>query len=91
MKLANYPVSFGKFDKLNAMGEKYVDICVGAERARSFLSKESPDSDWKTFRDVNDPKVFASIYTSTPSCPLPSHWLDLKLDPESPAKLENYK
>jgi len=91
MKLANYPVTFGKFEKLNSMGEKYVDICVGMERARSFLSPNSSDSAWKTFRDVDDPKIFASIYSSTPSCPLTNHWLDLTKDPDSPAKLEYYK
>lgn len=72
------------------MGEKYVDICVGTERARSYLNKDSPESEWKTFRDV-DTQVFVSLYTSTPSCPLPNHWLDITKDADAPAKLENYK
>lgn len=90
MKLCKYPVQFGEFKKLSPMGEKYVDICVGTERARSYLNKDSPESEWKTFRDV-DTQVFVSLYTSTPSCPLPNHWLDITKDADAPAKLENYK
>jgi len=91
MKLAKYPVNFGKFDKLTSLGESYVDMCVWTERTRSILDAGSPDSEWKTFRDFDQPKKFVSLFTSTPSCPLPGHWLDLKKDPDAPAKLESYK
>ena len=91
MKLAKYPVNFGKYEKLNALGEKYVDICVKSGRARSNLSKNSPDSQWKTFRDVDQPQSFVSLYSSSPSCSLPRHWLDLTKDSDAPAKLEYYK
>jgi len=91
MKLAKYPVSFGKSDKLNAMGEKYVDLCVAIERSRSFLNKESKEAKWKTFRD-GDPESFVSLYTDTKACALPARWLDLEVvDENSPSKLDNFK
>lgn len=88
MKTGKYPIDFGKYDKLSPLGEKYVDTCVEIERARSFLSKDSADSDWKTFRDAVG---FASLYTSTPSCPLPNHWLKLEKDADAPAKFDSYQ
>jgi len=91
MKIAKYPVNFGKVDKLNSLGEKYVDLCIQTERLRSALSMASPDSANKTFRDVENPKAFASLYSATASCSLPRQWLDLTKDPDAPAKLEFYK
>lgn len=90
MKSAKYPINFGKTDKLNDLGEKYVALCIQSERTRSILNAASSDSARKTYRDVDNPNDFKSLHTSTPSCPLPRKWLDLTKDPDAPAKLENY-
>jgi len=87
MKLSKYPVDFGDYKKVNAMGEKYIELCVNGERSRSFLKKDSPDSAWKTFRDASG---FTSVYTGTQSVPLNGPWLKLTKDPAAPAKLESY-
>lgn len=87
MKLSKYPVDFGDYKKVNAMGEKYIDLCVNGERSRSFLKKDSPDAAWKTFRDASG---FTSVYTGTQSVPLPGPWLKLQKDSKDPAKLSSY-
>lgn len=87
MKLSKYPADFGKWDKLSATGENYINLCVQGERARSFLKKDSSESSWKTFRDTCD---FVSIFSGTKATPLPGPWLKLNKDPKAPANFANY-
>lgn len=87
MKLGKYPADFGKWEKLSAAGERYINLCVQGERSRSFLKKDSPGAAWRTFRDSND---FISVFSGTKAAALPGPWLKLNKDPKAPAKFDNY-
>jgi len=86
MKAAKYPLDFGpKPEKLNDKANKFIDMLIAASKTRSTIP--SSDKDWRTFRDVQDPSVFTSLYTEMPSCPLPKHWIKIKFDKDD----EEYK
>ena len=76
MRCANYPVDFGSYSELNEMGEKFVQIELQDDYARSMLDPKGLESEWMTFRDV-DPKRFKSIFTDQPASALPGHWIDI--------------
>jgi len=76
MRCANYPVDFGTYSELNEMGEKFVQIELQNDYARSMLDPKEPESEWMTFRDV-DPKKFKSIFTGQSASALPGHWIDV--------------
>lgn len=75
MKICNYPVDFGDWNKLSKKGEQCVKMIVASGNARSRIT--STDKSWKTFRDV-DPLQFVSLHTGTPACALPAHFMDVK-------------
>uniref|UniRef100_A0A7S2MBP6 FAD/NAD(P)-binding domain-containing protein n=1 Tax=Helicotheca tamesis TaxID=374047 RepID=A0A7S2MBP6_9STRA len=74
MKDVKYPLDLGDWKKLNALGEKLIDINIAAVKCRKCIPKE--DSEWKTFRDMEQ-KEFVSLYTENSSCALPGRWMDL--------------
>lgn len=76
MRMAKYPADFGTYNDLTEEGEKHVQLALQNLYARHLLDPESPDAEWKTFRDA-DPTPFKSIYTGQGSCALPGRWLDL--------------
>jgi len=76
MRLAKYPVDFGTYSNLNDLGEKFVQIELQDDYARSMLDPKAPEADWMTFRDV-DPKKFKSIFTGQSASALPGHWIDI--------------
>lgn len=90
MKAAKYPVDFGDFKKLSPLGNKVVDLLEVTAKSRTGLKKDVPESKWMTFRDV-DPSQFKSLFTGTPACALPGHWLDLQVDKGEPTKLSTIK
>jgi len=70
-KAAKYPLDLRKADKF----KQFLDLMVAANRVRSMMNKDSNE----TYRDVHHP-AFKSLYTNTPSCALPDHWIKLKSD-----------
>jgi len=90
MKAAKYPVDFGKYEKLSPLGNQVTDLLSATAKSRTGLKKGVPESKWMTFRDV-DPSQFKSLYTGTPACALPGHWLDLKVDKGEPTKISTIK
>mmetsp|Transcript_34649 Transcript_34649/g.103490 ORF Transcript_34649/g.103490 Transcript_34649/m.103490 type:complete len:581 (-) Transcript_34649:475-2217(-) len=90
MKSCKYPVNLGEWKKLSKKGESFVDMMVASHKARTNIKKDSADSSWRTFRDVED-GVFASIHTETANTSLPGHWLDLEADKNEPTTLATVK
>lgn len=82
MRLGNYPVDFGTFDKLNDDGRKHVELLLASYYARIELDRKAPEAEWKTYRDY-DPVKFKSIFTGQEACPLPQHWLEFDGEPIS--------
>ena len=73
---SHYPVDFGTYEGLNENGNMLLDLGVLNITMRHLLKEDSPDTDWKTFRDV-DPTPFRSIHSSQQACSFSKHWLDL--------------
>lgn len=90
MKSSKYPLDFGDNKKLSKLGEKFVDMQLAAVRCRTGLKKDTPESEWMTYRDVSQTE-FVSMLTGTQACALPAHWLDLNVESGQPNKLENFK
>jgi len=77
MNDANYPLSFGTFDELNAMGEMLVEMTRQYYHDRWNLFDEDEDTKrWKTFRDAA-PSSYTSFITGTKSIPLEGKWLEM--------------
>lgn len=74
---SGYPLDLGTFEKLNERGEALVSFNVIGEHFRYGMDKDSPDAEWRTFRD-GDPAGCYSIFTGTPSVALKGRWLDLE-------------
>ena len=79
MIAGNYPVRFGTENKLNELGEKFVDMNMACCCARTSLCKNSSDTEWKTFRDC-DPEPFSSLYTASKAQALEGRWINLNDD-----------
>jgi Flavin-binding monooxygenase-like len=78
-KDSKYPVDFGTYEELNENGNLMVDLGINNLTMRHLLREDSPDSDWRTYRDV-DPTKFRSIYTGQCAYPFPKPWLELDPD-----------
>lgn len=74
---AGYPLDFGTYEALNETGNTLVDIELLSEYARLEMDNESPDAEWRTFRDC-DASGFRSIMTGTKAVPLRTRWLELE-------------
>ena len=75
-KDSKYPVDFGTYEELNDHGNMLVDLGLQNLYVRHLLKDDSPDAEWRTFRDV-DPAPFRSIYTGQQACAFRKHWLDI--------------
>ena len=79
MKVCKYPMDLGDWKSLSKLGEKVVDLSVRSGKARTNIKKDSPESAWKTFRDVEEGE-FTSVFSKKPCSSLPGHWLNLDAD-----------
>jgi hypothetical protein len=74
---SKYPLIIGSYEELNEKGEAFVNFNIQSSYARYSLDEESPDADWRTFRDCSVPDCYCSVFTGTKGAPLKCHWLDL--------------
>lgn len=72
-----YPVSYGSYDDLNETAQTLIKYGNMSYNARSNLRPDDKDSEWKTFRDVDDSEKFVSVFTGAKAVPLKQHWLDI--------------
>jgi hypothetical protein len=82
---SNYPLNIGTYGELNEKGEALVKFNIDSSYARYNLDGESPDAEWRTFRDC-DPSKCYSIFSGTKAVPLKCHWLDLDCNEYNPEK-----
>jgi hypothetical protein len=82
---SNYPLNIGTYGELNEKGEALVKFNIDSSYARYNLDGESPDAEWRTFRDC-DPSNCYSIFSGTKAVPLKCHWLDLDCNEYNPEK-----
>ena len=74
---SNYPLDIGSYEELNKKGNDLMEFNVQCSYARYSLDEESPDAEWKTFRDCTPSDCYQSIFTGTKAAPLKRHWIDL--------------
>ena len=74
---SGYPLDIGTFEKLNEKGRGLVTANMISEYARYNMDKDSPDAEWRTFRDHN-PSGCRSIFTGVRSVPLKCCWMELE-------------
>lgn len=79
LRAAKYPIDYGSYQELSALGRKLADLTVENTGMRHLLDPKNDDAGWRTFRDV-DPSPFVSIFTGQGSCALPKRWLELGPD-----------
>merc|ERR1712085_186745 len=77
IKDAHHPLSSSENGVQNEVFKKLLEILMHASYARFLLNSDSPESEWKTFRDV-DGKYFRSVFTGQKSITLPRRWIDLE-------------
>jgi len=78
MKDCDYPVDIGDWNVLNEKGKKYVEISLADALCRTQLDAENKDSDWKTFRDLDDVSNRISIHTGEVAIPFNGPWLEVE-------------
>jgi hypothetical protein len=74
---SGYPLDIGTYDRLNRKGEALVSMNTTSECERYDMDEDSPDAEWRTFRDCA-PSKFRSILTGTKATPLKHCWLDFE-------------
>ncbi len=74
---AEYPVSYGSYENLNKTVETLIEYGNKSYYSRANLKPDDKDSEWKTFRDVDNANEFRSVFTGEPSIPLKEKWLDI--------------
>lgn len=77
---SKYPLNIGTYQGLNEKGLALVNFNMSCSYARYSLDEESPDAEWRTFRDCAISDSYCSIFTGTKGVPLKGHWMDLRGD-----------
>ena len=77
MEEAKYPLSLGTYDKVNKIGETYMQFGYLAYYHRANLSLVGNEKNWKTFRDCDDSEKFFSIYTGTKAVKMEKPWMEI--------------
>eukprot|EP00591_Stephanopyxis_turris_P012925 CAMPEP_0195524956 /NCGR_PEP_ID=MMETSP0794_2-20130614/25091_1 /TAXON_ID=515487 /ORGANISM="Stephanopyxis turris, Strain CCMP 815" /LENGTH=598 /DNA_ID=CAMNT_0040655293 /DNA_START=204 /DNA_END=2001 /DNA_ORIENTATION=+ len=83
----NYPVDFGDQEKLSPFADRFLQLAIDSGRVRRTVEQDESGKGC-TFRDTMC-KSFISLYTCTPSLPLPKYWLELKVEDGKPTRIMN--
>jgi hypothetical protein len=74
---ANYPLDFGSWKELNAVGHTMNNMDKFGYYHRSKLDPSDEEKSWMTFRDYKDGHNFHSLHTGTKAVSLEKPWMKM--------------